>query len=33
MLSAVDSGLDTRLSSSEARRQLDAIYGNTQPVE
>lgn len=33
MLSAVDSGLDSRLSSSEARRQLDAIYGSTQPVE
>lgn len=33
MLSAVDSGLDSKLSDSEARRQLDAIYGTTQPVE
>jgi hypothetical protein len=29
MLSEYDSGIDGRLSSSEARQQLDAIYGDT----
>ena len=32
MLSMYDSGIDARLSSREARRQLDAIYGDTEPT-